>query len=218
MGHRSPRGNRLIVLAVASAVLLTSGGCVQALFTAMYLIKGNNTPAECKLLKNKRVVVVCRPVISLQYRNARVDHDLARQVGELLRQNVPKIKVVDHRKVAEWMDEHNWDDYTEVGKALEADYVVGVDLEQFQLLQGQTLFQGRASTRLRLFDCKTGQSVFQKNLPQTVYPPNRMVQTSEKQESEFRDEFLRVLADRLARHFYDHDPYPDFALDSRSMD
>jgi hypothetical protein len=60
--------------------------------------------------------------------------------------------------------------------------------------------------------------VFQKRPPQTVYPPNRVVQTSEKQESDFRREFVQVLADQIARHFYEHDAYADVALDAKSMD
>jgi hypothetical protein len=202
----------LAIAAVATA------GCTSALFTMAYLFKGNDAPAECNKLKDKRVVVVCRPVVALQYRNARVEHDLAEQVSGLLRKNVPKIKVIDHRKAAEWMDENTWDEYTQVGKALQADLVVGIDLEQFSLLQGQTLYQGRANVRVRVYDCKTGQLVFEKRPPQTVYPPNRVVQTSEKPEAEFRREFVRVLADQIARHFYDHDPHADIALDARSLE
>jgi hypothetical protein len=209
---------RLALVLPIAAAALSAAGCSSALFTVMYLFKGTNVPAECDQLKEKRVVVVCRPVVSLQYRNAHVEHDIAREVGELLRKNVPKIKVVDHRKVAEWMDANYVDDYVEVGKALHADMVVGIDLEQFTLLQGQTLYQGRATVGVKVHDCKTGKPVFQKRPPQTVYPPNRVVQTSEKQESDFRREFVQVLADQIARHFYEHDAYADVALDAKSMD
>ena len=33
------------------------------------------------------------------------------------------------------------DDYVEIGKALKADKVVGIDIESFGVLDGQTLFQ-----------------------------------------------------------------------------
>ncbi len=203
---------------LAALALAGAGGCTSALFTVAYLIQGNNAPAECDKLKDKRVAVVCRPVVALQYRDARVEHDLAAQVSTLLGRNVPKIKIIDHRKVAEWMDENTWDDYVEVGKALGADMVVGIDLEQFSLLQGQTLYQGRATVRLQVFDCKTGEVVFDKRPPQSVYPPNRVVPTSEKPAAEFRAEFVRVLADQIARHFYEHDPHADIALDARSFE
>lgn len=209
---------RLVALVLAVAALAPALGCTSLFFTAMYLFKGNNAPAECAKLKDKKVVVVCRPVVALQYSNARVEHDVAEQVSALLKKNVPKIRIVDHRKVAEWMDENTWEEYTEVGKALSADLVVGIDLEQFALRQGQTLYQGRASAHLRVYECKSGERVFEKRLPQSVYPPNRVVQTSEKQESDFRREFIRVLADQIARHFYEHDAYADIALDAKSLD
>ncbi len=207
-----------VAFLASGAVVVSVSGCTNALFTAAYLLRGNDAPAECKQLREKRVAIVCRPVATLQYRNARADHDLAEQVASLLRKNVPKIKVVDQRKVAQWMDEHTWEQYTEVGKALGAEMVVGIDLEHFDLYKGQTLFQGRASVDLKVYDCKSGELVFKKRLPQSVYPPNREIPTWEKQEAEFRREFVRVLADQVARHFYDHDPYADFALDSKSMD
>jgi hypothetical protein len=214
----STRCRRLVGLGLVLSILLGSGGCTGALLTGMYLLKGNDIPAEYKGLKEKKVVVVCRPYASLQYRNARVEHLLAEQVGALLRKNVSKTKVVDHRKVAEWMDENPWEEYLEVGKALQAEMVLGIDLDQFQLHQGQTLYQGRAQVEIKLYDCKTGELVFRKRMPQSVYPPNRMIQTSERQESEFRQEFVRVLADQIARHFYNHDPYADFALDAKGIE
>jgi len=215
-----PRGHRLVGLGLVLAMLLTSSaGCSTVAFTLAYLIKGTDVPAECKALKEKKVVVVCRPLASLQYRNARVDQNLAEQVGVLLARNVPKIKMVDHRKVAEWMDENSWDEYTEVGKALRADVVLGIDLEDFQLYQGQTLFQGRAQVELKLYDCKTREIVFRKRLRPSVYPPNRrMIPTSECQESEFRQAFVGFLADQIGRHFYAHEPYADIALDAKALE
>jgi len=208
---------RLVIVLVLGAALAPAGGCTQVLFTAAYLWKGTDTPAEYDKLREKRVAVVCRSVVTLQYRNARVDQDLAQEVSDLLRKNVPKIKMVEHRKVAEWMDENTWDEYTEVGKALNADFVVGIDLESFELHQSQTLFQGRANTEVKVYDCHTGQVVFKKRLPQSVYPPNRVIQASDIQEADFRREFVRILADQVARHFYAHDPYTDFALDSKTI-
>ncbi len=218
MDGRPSRRSRLVALGTMVAAFLVTGGCTNALFTAMYLIKGTNTPAEFKLPKEKSVVVVCRPVASLQYCNARVDQDLAHTMSTLLKQNLPKIKVIDPRKAAEWMDENPWQEFLEVGKGLKADLVVGIDLEMFQIYQGQTLYQGKAETDLKVYDCKTGEIIFRKRPPRTIYPPNRSVQTAEKQEAEFRQEFVHVLADQLARFFYDHDPYIDFALDSKTIE
>ena len=219
MNSRRPRAwQRFAVGLVLGLALASAGGCTNLLFTGAYMIRGTDVPAECNKLREKRVVVVCRPVVSLQYRNARVDQDLAQEVSVLLREKVPKIKMVDHRKVAEWMDEHAWEEYTEVGKALKADIVVGIDLEHFDLHQSQTLFQGRANTEVKAYDCHTGKLLFKKRPSQLIYPPNRVIQTSDVQEADFRREFIRILADQVARHFFAYDPHDDFALDSKRIE
>ena len=139
-------------------------------------------------------------------------------MSKLLEERVPKIKVVDAEKVNKWCDENTWDEYVEVGKAMKADVVVGVELEKFSIYQAQTLYQGKANAIVRVYDCKNGgKVVFEKILPQTVYPPNTFIQTSDLQESEFRREFIGVLADQVARHFYGHDPYADLGQDNSAL-
>jgi hypothetical protein len=211
-------GYLAIVLALAAGIL-SSGGCQGLLTTVMYIAKGNNLPPEYDGLWGKKVVVVCRPLADLKYRDTSVAKDLARQLGLLLHNNIRKIEVIDQRKVVQWTDENMWDEYTEIGEALEAEMVVGVDLQDFTIYQGQTLYQGKANVVLRVYDCTAGgQPVFEKELPQTVYPPNTGIPTSEKPEAGFRREFVRLLADQIGRHFYPHDPHADYALDAMALD
>jgi hypothetical protein len=206
-----------LALTLATAAL-PSLGCRSALATAMYLWKGTDVPADFAELKDKKVAVVCRPLVTLQYRNASVARDLAQQVTLLLQKQVPKIQTIDQRKVAKWTDENTWEEYTEVGKAMKADMVVGVDLEGFSLFQGQTLYQGKANATVRVYDCRQGgKVVFEKILPECKYPPNSGVPTSDRLEGEFRRQFVVVLADQIARHFYAHDPNADLAQDAAAF-
>ncbi|MGW8256083.1 MAG: hypothetical protein ACWGMZ_01215, partial [Thermoguttaceae bacterium] len=92
------------------------------------------------------------------------------------------------------------------------------ELEKFSIYKSQTLFQGKADAVIRVYDCNDGgKVVFEKLMPQSVYPPNTFVQASEVQEPEFRREFIGVLADRVARHFYPHDQYADMAQDTMAL-
>jgi hypothetical protein len=211
-------GRLAAILLSLLAALALSGGCKGALTTVMYLVKGNDVDAEYSGLKGKKVAVVCRPVTELTYANSSVGRDLVKQISKLLADRVPKIKVVDAQKVNKWCDENTWDEYAEVGKALKADVVVGVELEKFSIYQAQTLYQGKANASVRVYDCKDGgKVVFEKMLPQTVYPPNTFIQTSDVQEADFRREFTGVLADQIARHFYKHDPYADLGQDNSAL-
>ncbi len=208
---------RPLLLLVLLTTLLAAGGCTSALATAVWLVKGPDIPAEFDNLRDKRVVVVCRPMTSSLYTNPNVAKNISQQIGRLLTQNIRKIEVVDERKVAEWMDTNTWDEYTEIGNALEADMVLGIDLEDFSIYQGQTLYQGKADFAVRIYDCTTGEVVFEQFPPQMVYPPNHPVSTSDTQEADFRREFVRVLADQIARHFYPHDPRAYWAMDAAAL-
>jgi hypothetical protein len=212
------RGSYLLTfLSLTSLVAITSG-CASALATAMYVIRGTNVEAEFDGLKDKRVAVVCRPPTSLAYTNANTAPELAKQVGLRLSKNVAKIEVIDQQEVAEWTDENTWDDYVEIGRALEADMVVGIDLEDFTLYQGQTLYQGKASVRIKVYDlADDGRVVYEKIPPQSIYPPNTGIPTQEKIEAEFGRQYIGVLAEEIARHFYDHDSRVDFAIDSTAI-
>lgn len=203
----------LAALLVLAAILATASGCVSALTTALYLIKGTDVPAAFPL-KGKKVCVVCRTAGNLQYQNATAGRDLARLVNRLLRENIKKVEVTDQRKVEAWTDENMWSEFDEVGKAMDVEIVIAIDLENFTLYTGQTLFQGNASTRVKAVDVATGDALFEKLIPELKYPPNAVMTTMDIQEPEFRGKFLAVLADRIGRNFYSHDSHADYAMDS----
>lgn len=211
-------GRRLVFgFLLSLAACLPSIGCQGTLVTAYYLIHGLDVDPDFPGLKDKKVAVVCRPIGSIHYSNSNVTREISQHVSDLLQEKVKKIRVVDQRKVAKWVDENRWDEFSEVGKAMKADFVVGIDLEAFSLFEGQTLYQGRANLAVHVYDCEKKKEVFTRNLPQAVYPPNTGVPTYDKQEAQFRAEFVKVLADRVARHFYAHDPHADVALDAEAF-
>ena len=212
------RYRSLLTTLALVAVLVPVAGCTNFLTLAAYMIKGTDVPAEFDNLKGKRVAVVCQPMVELEYRSGMVAKDLAREIGSLLKQNVGKIQLIDHRKVDAWIDENSWDEYAEIGDALKADLVLGLDLESFQIHKGQTLYQGSANITMHLVDCNNGgEEIVNRPLPQAIYPPNTGIPTSERQQSQFRREFVLVLADQIARHFYKHDPYKYHALDATAL-
>ena len=208
-----------IALVVALAItILPAIGCQSLLVTAVYLIKGTDVDPDFKELKGKKVAVVCRPLVTLQYRDSNAGRDLAQQITLLLQEKVPKIQTIDQRKVAKWTDENTWEEFSEVGKALKADMVVGIDLESFSIFQGQTLYQGKANASIKVFDCRKGSKlVFEKTMPTSIYPPNTGIATSERSEGEFRREYLLVLANQIARHFYAHDRHADLGQDAAAL-
>jgi hypothetical protein len=208
---------RAYLAATLLLTLVVSAGCQATLATAMWLIKGPNVPAEFNQMENKKVAVVCRSLDFSNFRYPNVPKELSRRVSVLLGANVSKIKIIDQRKVDEWMDNNMWEDYVEVGRALDADVVLGLDLEQFSIYESQTLFRGKANVTMKLYDCKSGNLLVDRAMPQAVYPPNAAKTTSDLQDSAFLREFLANLADQIGRHFYPHDPRAYFAADAAAF-
>ncbi|HOA53059.1 MAG TPA: hypothetical protein PKI05_12475 [Thermogutta sp.] len=206
------------LLALCLCVLPCVGlvGC-SALATAMWITGASDVKPEYDGFKDKKVAVVARPVVALTYRDAHVDKELARRIQLILTNRVRKAQWIDQQKVEKWLDEHEWETFPEVGKGVGADLVIGVEIEDFSLYKGQTVYQGTATLRVAVYDCATNQKVYEKSLSNINYPPNSVVPTSEVPESVFRREFLSVLAEAVARLFHSYDPHEFWALDTRTL-
>ncbi len=210
---RSPA--RLCSLPLGFLLAALATGC-SLVPTIAYIIKPEDVAAEFDELNGKRVVVICRAA-SLEYAHPTVARDLSVRVGELLRKNGKKVEVVDERELADWIDKNEWHDYREVGRATKADMVVGIDLERFELTQGQTLLQGQADVRLAVYDVPRNLRVWEKPVPTVKFPPNTPVSIQDRQEDDFRRQFIGVLADRVARYFYAYDSRQHVAIDSTAL-
>ena len=133
-GSRSSRRPFLAGVCLAIALLVPVASGCSTLLTAAYLIAPQDTPAEYKGLKGKHVAVICKPIVELEFSDAGSSRELAGTVGALIEKNVRKTRVISQDEVARWIDENSWIDYPTVGKSLDADMVVGIDLESFRMM------------------------------------------------------------------------------------
>lgn len=199
-------------------LLVALSGCHGLPLTIMYLMNGLNVDPEFQGLKGKRVAVVCRPSAALQYNATTASNDLTKAVSKLLATNVKKIEVIPASKVSAWCDENAWDEFDEVGRALKAQMVVGIDLDSFGLYEGQTLYRGTAECNVRVFDMdKGGSVVYEKRLRRFSFPPNSGIAVADKTEYEFRHQFVGHLSTQIGILFYPHDPHAQMALDSDAL-
>jgi hypothetical protein len=216
MNRRACRYGYLVLALSMLATLSLSGGCKSILTSMAYVFYGNDAEAEFKGLKNKKIVVVCRPQVQLQYQYSAVSQQLAQQVGMLLKANLSKVTVVDQQKVTQWTDEHSWKEFAEVGRAMKADVVLAIELNNFSILEGQTLYRGKANVSFKVYDVtkgKHGEMVFEKCLPESIYPPSGAIPIGDKSEAEFRNKFVDQLAAQIGRHFYLHDKFANLTQD-----
>lgn len=208
----------LCIFMLALTTVVAVSGCRTVMTTAAYLILGTDQPAEYDGLKEKRVVVYCQGISAVKNVVPNVDSEIAQQLSRLLKANVKECDVVDYAEVADWLDnlENQWQDPVEIGEAFKADYVVAIELTKFQLHEGQTLLRGQAEGLVQVVDCsaeKYADVPFEREL-KVVYPPNVPFDTAQKDEREFKKQFVDVVADHFGRYFYPHDGYSDYAVDS----
>jgi hypothetical protein len=213
---RLAAANRVVALLLAASMLISSSGCPALLATGIYVFEGGNmTPAECDALKGERVVVMCKPPSSHEYRHAGASRAIAARVSQMLVKNVKDIDVVNPREVDNWVDESDWGDFRELAKAVHADKVVYVELASFDLYKGKTLYQGRADVQLTVYDMKQrSNEIWSKPVGEVLYPVNSGIPAQDKPVQQFEREFVEIVAERIATNFYRHDPNEQFAMDA----
>jgi hypothetical protein len=206
----TPSATLLLLL----AALLPGLGGWSALGTLTYMVMPKDVPAEFPGLKGMHVAVVCKPIVELEFSDAGSARELASSVGSLVERQVRQARVIPQDEVARWVDENTWVDYRAIGKSLDADMVVGIDLEEFRLHEGSTLFRGRATVNVRVYDIAKDKLVFEKRLDDFTFPKNGAIPATDRPESQFRGMFLQLLSQRIARCFFAYDSREQFADDN----
>jgi hypothetical protein len=122
---------------------------------------------------------------------------------------------VNPRDVDKWVDESDWGDFRELAKAVRADKVVHVKLDDFELYKGKTLYQGHALVSVSVYDMKdNSRLVWEKDLGEILYPVNSGIPAQDKPVQQFEREFVSIIAQRISENFYPHDPNASFAIDA----
>ncbi|MFM9194376.1 MAG: hypothetical protein ACKOWG_01275, partial [Planctomycetia bacterium] len=98
-----------------------------------------------------------------------------------------------------------------LGKSLDADIVVGIDLEQFRMHEGSTLYRGRASANVRVYDVAEKTVLFETRFDDCTCQGDSAVPSSDQSEPQFRALFLQVLSRKIARAFHAYDSRATFA-------
>ena len=207
---------RISVVILSALLVCCTTGCVGTLVNLIHAAHGNLVPAKYTGLKEKRVAVVCVSN-SESFGPTSASHALAREVGKLLNRNISDVELVEPQEIASWIDNNNWDyvDYQAVGKGVNADMVLAIDLDSFNLYEGKTLFKGRADVKVVVYDISEDNREVFSHLPNQIqFPANAGYHTTDMSEGAFRRKFVNVIARKIARQFYAYDVKEDFANDA----
>ncbi|MBC8350947.1 MAG: hypothetical protein H8E66_03115 [Planctomycetes bacterium] len=206
---------RFATLVLILLSLPLTSGC-SLLTTIRWMGGGDLAPAEYDDLEEKRVAIVCVSDRS-SYGSGSESLLLAREVSSILRNNIEDIELVRADEIADWIDREGWDeiDYREIGRGVEADRVIAVDLASFSIHEGSSLYKGRADITVTVYDMSDGgHEVFRKFVPEFSFPATGPYPVGDLSEVQFRRAFLKTLSQHVARHFYAYDMADDFSRDS----
>ena len=196
---------------------LASTGCLHTfLATSIYMWQGGNVvPAECDALEKERVVVLCRPPASHEYRNAGAARAIGARVSAMLEKNVKGIEVVSPKEVDNWVDEQDWENFKDLGRAVKATRIVYIELDDFDLYLDKTLYQGTADVSISVYDMENRDKLlWDRRLGQVLFPKNSGIPAADKPVQAFEQQFIEIVSTQISEHFYKHNPNADYALDA----
>jgi hypothetical protein len=201
-------------LALVVAALGFSAGCIPALDRIAYIIKGTDVPAPYDGLKGKRTAIVCVSEASA-FGPDSLSRSVTRMVGATLLAKVKKIQVVPTLEVDKWIDENDWTgtDFIELGKGVNAERLVVIEISDYSIHEGKTLHKGRANINMTVYelDGKKGSTVGHNyQLAEYEFPKNGRpsIQSSDR---EFEEKFLARVCRLLTNQFFPHDKFDSFA-------
>ena len=175
-------------LLVLPLLLLATTGCGLSAQLLYWVQGGHKINAEFSGLEGRRVAVVCVSNDS-SYGPSSVSSMLGRSVSRLLEENIDDIDIVHTDEIADWIDNHDWDemDYREIGRGVKAEMVVAIDVDGLSLYEGRTLYKGRADVTVSVYELdEDEQVVFRRSIPEFMFPHNGARHATEMSESRFR--------------------------------
>ncbi|MHB9078018.1 MAG: hypothetical protein ACYC3X_11045 [Pirellulaceae bacterium] len=202
-----------ILLILCLPVLVCSSGC--AVLYQLAYGDGPKIAAKYEGLEGKRVAVVC-VMSSSAYGDGEVAAALADSVGRILRKKLDDVDIVRQDEISDWMDTNEWDesDFVEVGRGVKSDVVLAIDVDSFSVHESTTLLKGRSRLTTTVYDVKdNGKELFRTTDGEHTFPVSHEISTLSTNWRTFQRTYIQVLAEHIAKNFYDYNMAEDFAPD-----
>ena len=223
MGRKDPQLiGRSLLLLIALLLLVQAMGCAQAFLAPIWLIKGGLVDPEFKkqvkeIPKESKMIVVARSSANL-FGLDNPSRDVSYGLTLLCSNNISKkkkLKWIPYENAEAQFDSNSFslESFAKIGQKVDADYVIGVDIDSFNTQISSQFYQGRAKAHVQLIKVETGEILGRKTLPEYVYPPNP-VPVNDKPGPEFQKQFIAKLAGEIGTLFYPYDPHDKYALDN----
>lgn len=208
---------RLTFLIIGLGLLcLPFAGCMGMTAQVIHAIYGNKIPAEFEGLEDRKVAIVCvsdesnyGPVESMDL--------LSRVVRVMLASNVKGIEIVNPKKIDDWKDKNGFQkpNYYDIGKGTGADSVLAIEVESYSLREGQTLYKGRSTFSVTVFDITDGGTeVFFRGPVEFEFPKTHGRPVTGESERSFEAFYINEYARHIAKYFYAYELHDEYGRDA----
>ena len=193
---------------------LSSTGCVGALAQLFYVIKGHQVPAQYSGFEGKKVAVVINTDAS-SYGPDSLSKTFGKYVRLKLATNIEDIEIVPELEIKNWIDINGYDEskLAKLGKSVEADFVLAIDVDNYTIRDGKTIYKGQSDITLSVIESESGDVTYSFGPENMVYPENGRpaIQTTDRKFEMF---YLTWLTRQISRQFYKHDKLDEVADDA----
>ena len=200
------RNLTFVIVTIVAVCLSTQSGCINFAAHMINTFKGHKMKAEYDALSEKRVAIVCVSDSSAYGPDVSAEL-ISKAVRSKFQKEKLELELVPQSEIDNWLD-NNWEDidYVEIGKAVNAEKVLAIDLDNYSLHEGSTLYKGRATYNVRVFDMEQGgQVAFSRGPNEFQFPSNHGTPATTMSENQFQMVFVYELANDIAKYFYDYD-------------
>lgn len=211
---RSSELPAVLAVLLLACLMLTQPGCLGITSNLMHMVGADMIPPQFEGLEENRLVIVTSTESS-HYKDDVSAQILSKSVGAILTQKVDDVKLVRQSEIDQWRDRFGWEnnDLVALGKEVEADKVVAIELDNVKLRDGKSMFRGSADVVVTVYDCETGDELYRREMDDYTFPRTAGQHITETTEANFRKVYLGMLASEIGRSFHAYDLSDTFALD-----
>lgn len=160
---------------------------------------------------DKKLLVICTTPESIKSEMPSLDIDLMDGLNRRLKRR--GIPVVDSDEVSGWLDDNGWrwDDIGEIADDLACDFIVHVDLENFDYREENSpdMYRGRSAGGIYVYQVqkldgtRKALEIFHGDF-RSEYPQTHPIAAGEMSKRTFQKRYLDHVCDELGRNFYSY--------------
>lgn len=204
-----------LVLIFGALAAIFSSACNLATPLALFVETKKRVPPEFDKLPGTKVAVLVWAQPSTYFDYPHVRFELATYIGdklnaEMAQKNQP-VAMIDPRDVEDFVQKTAGADIDpyKVGRQFGADYVIYVELTEFQVRDPEQpqLLRGRIGGSISVHDAKNAAATlrrFELTPVQSIYPEDQPLVINATNTPLVREATYRKFAEQVARKFYEH--------------